>query len=69
MMSNWDFDLLGTFDSEDDARRWADRNGLAHQDVRVRPGRRGVDLEVRRSALGDSGTWPSDLRDGRRTGW
>lgn len=69
MMSNWDFDVLGTFGSEEDARRWADRNGLAHQDVHIRASRRGVDLEVRRAALGDGGARAGDLRDGRRTGW
>lgn len=68
-MSNWDFDVLGTFGSEEDARRWADRNGLAHQDVHVRHGRRGVELEVRRSALGDDRQRSDDLRDGRRTSW
>ena len=68
-MSNWDFDELGTFGSEEDAQRWADRNGLAHQDVRIRRDGRGAKLEVRRSALGDGGTRTGDLRDGRRTGF
>ena len=68
-MSKWDFDDMGEFDNDADADRWAKRNGLSHQDVRTRPGAKGVKLEVRRSALGDDGHRTDDLRDGRRTGF
>jgi hypothetical protein len=68
-MSNWAFDEIGEFGSEEAARRWADRNKLDPRDVSVRASGGGVKLEVRRSALGDSGSHNNDLRDGRRTGW
>lgn len=68
-MSNWDFEEMGEFGSDDDAHRWAKRNGLDPRDVRVSTSGRGVRLEVRRSALGDSGASQNDLHDGRRSGW
>jgi hypothetical protein len=68
-MSNWDFEDVGEFGSEQAANRWADRNGLDPRDVQVRQSGKGVKLEVRRSALGDSGSRREDLRDGRRSGW
>ena len=53
-MSNWDFEEMGEFGSDADADRWAKRNNIAPQDVRIRRKGDGVELEVRRSALGDS---------------
>jgi hypothetical protein len=68
-MSNWSFDEMGEFGSAADADRWAKRQGLAPQDVRITRKGDGVELEVRRSALGDSGTRHDDRRDGRRNGF
>jgi hypothetical protein len=68
-MSNWQFEKIGEFSSEQAANRWADRNGLDPRDVHIRQDGKGVRLEVRRSALGDSGTRHDDRRDGRRDGW
>lgn len=59
----------GRLGSEEAAHRWADRNDIDPRDVHVRSSGRGVKLEVRRSALGDSGGSHKDLRDGRRDGW
>ena len=68
-MSNWQFEDMGDFGSDADADRWAKRNGIPTQDVRIRNTTSGVRLEVRRSALGDDGPRHDDLRDGRRTGF
>ena len=68
-MSEWQFEEMGEFGSEADADRWAKRNNLAPQDVRISRKGDGVELEVRRSALGDSGGRHNDRRDGRRTGF
>ncbi len=68
-MSDWEFDDMGEFGSESAAHRWADRNGLDPSDVHVRRCRGGVQLKVRRSALGDGSRNHNDLRDGRRSGW
>ena len=68
-MSGWDFDDLGDFGSDAGADRWAKRNGVAPQDVRLRNRGDRVTLEVRRSALGDGNNRSGDLRDGRRTGF
>lgn len=66
-VSDWQFDEIGRFGSERDARRWADRNRLDARDVHIRIDGDGVRLDVRRSA--SDGTREDDLRDGRRTGW
>lgn len=68
-MSNWSFEEMGEFGSASDADRWAKRQGLAPQDVRITHKGDGVELEVRRSALGDGGTRNDDRRDGRRNGF
>ena len=68
-MSNWDFEEMGEFGSDADADRWAKRNNIAPQDVRIRRTGDGVELEVRRSALGDSSARHDDRRDGRRNGF
>lgn len=68
-MSQWQFEEMGEFGSEADADRWAKRNNLAPQDVRISRKGNGVELEVRRSALGDGGSRHDDRRDGRRTGF
>lgn len=66
-MSEWQFDEVGRFGSNADARRWADRNRLDPRDVQVRADGDVVRLDVRRSAADE--TRDEDLRDGRRTGW
>ena len=68
-MSNWEFEEMGEFGSDADADRWAKRNNLAPQDVRIRRKGDGVELEVRRSALGDGDTRHDDRRYGRRNGF
>lgn len=68
-MSNWDFEEMGEFGSDADADRWAKRNNIAPQDVRIRRKGDGVELEVRRSALGDCSARHDDRRDGRRNGF
>lgn len=68
-MSNWDFEEMGDFGDEAAAERWAKRNDVDLRDIRTSRRGDGVRLEIRRSALGDSGRRDSDLRDGRRTGW
>lgn len=39
-MSNWSFEEMGEFGSAADAERWAKRQGLAPQDVRIPQGGR-----------------------------
>ncbi|RSV13442.1 hypothetical protein CA236_17685 [Sphingomonas sp. ABOLG] len=68
-MSQWQFEEMGEFGSEADADRWAKRNNLDPRDVRISRKGSGVELEVRRSALGDSGARHDDRRDGRRNGF
>ena len=68
-MSNWQFEDMGDFGDDAAADRWAKRNNVDPCDVRISKKGDGVRLEIRRSALGDSGRRDSDLRDGRRTGW
>ena len=68
-MSNWDFEEMGDFGDEAAAERWAKRNDVDLRDIRTSRRGDGVRLEIRRSALGDSGRRDSDLRDGRPTGW
>lgn len=68
-MSNWQFEDMGDFSDDAAADRWAKRNNLDPRDIRVSKNGDGVRLEIRRSALGDSGRRHDDLRDGRRTGW
>lgn len=68
-MSNWQFEDMGDFGDDAAADRWAKRNNVDPRDVRISKKGDGVRLEIRRSALGDSGRRDSDLRDGRRTGW
>lgn len=68
-MGQWEFEEMGEFGSDADADRWARRNNLAPQDVRITRKGDGVELEVRRSALGDNGSRHNDRRDGRRTGF
>ena len=68
-MSNWDFEEMGEFGSDADADRWAKRNNIAPQDVRIRRKGDGVELGVRRSALGGSSARHDDRRDGRRNGF
>ena len=51
----YEHEEVGDFASERDAQDWAERNNIDPQDLRCRArGRRGVTLNVRRSALGDS---------------
>ena len=68
-MSNWDFEEMGDFGDEAAAERWAKRNDVDLRDIRASRRGDGVRLEIRRSALGDTGRRDNDLRDGRRTGW
>ena len=68
-MSNWQFEDMGDFGDDAAADRWAKRNSVDPRDVRISRKGDGVRLEIRRSALGDSGRRDDDLRDGRRTGW
>ena len=68
-MSNWDFEEMGDFGDEAAAERWAKRNDVDLRDIRTSRRGDGVRLEIRRSALGDTGRRDHDLRDGRRTGW
>ena len=68
-MSGWEFDDAGDFGSEEAAHRGAERNHFDPRDISVRRSAGGVKLEVRRSALGDSGIRKDDRRDGRRSGW
>ncbi len=68
-MSNWQFEDMGDFGDDAAADRWAKRNNVDPRDVRISRKGDGVRLEIRRSALGDSGRRDDDLRDGRRTGW
>ncbi len=68
-MSNWQFEDMGDFGDDAAAGRWAKRNNVDPSDVRISRKGDGVRLEIRRSALGDSGRRDDDLRDGRRTGW
>ena len=67
-MSNWDFEEMGDFGDEAAAERWAKRNDVDLRDIRTSRRGDGVRLEIRRSALGDTGRRDNDLRDGRRTG-
>ena len=68
-MSNWDFEEMGDFGDEAAAERWAKRNDVDLRDIRTSRRGDGVRLEIRRSALGDTGRRDNDRRDGRRTGW
>ena len=68
-MSNWDFEEMGDFGDEAAAERWAKRNDVDLRDIRTSRRGDGVRLEIRRSALGDTGRRDNDLRDGRRMGW
>jgi len=68
-MSNWQFEDMGDFGDDAAADRWARRNNVDPRDVRISRRGDGVRLEIRRSALGDSGPANNDLRDGRRKGW
>ena len=67
-MSNWDFEEMGDFGDEAAAERWAKRNDVDLRDIRTSRRGDGVRLEIRRSALGDTGRRDNDLRVGRRTG-
>lgn len=66
-MSGWDFDEVGKFGSEKAADDFTKRNDLDPQDVRIRPGTDGVELEVRRTSLQKRGL--KDSGEGRRDGW
>lgn len=63
-----DFDEIGDFADEHDAREWAERNDVDPRDLHVRRrGESGITLSIRRSALGDRAS--GDLSYGRRTGF
>lgn len=68
-MSNWQFEDMGDFGDDAAAERWAKRNDVDPRDIGISAKGDGVRLEIRRSALGDSGRSKRDLRDGRRAGW
>lgn len=64
----YEFDEVGDFGNERDARDWAERNDIDLRDLHLRDlGKRGIALSVRRSALGDPAR--GDLTYGRRTGF
>ena len=64
---SYQFDDAGSFESKDDAIKWARRNGYRDFDFRTRDTSRGVNLELRRDAKDDGKR--DDYLDGRRTGF
>lgn len=66
-MSGWDFDDVGKFGSAKAAEDFAKRNNVDPRDIRTRDKGDGVELEIRRSSLGDRGL--KDSGEGRRGGW
>ncbi|OAN65070.1 hypothetical protein [Sphingomonas sp. TDK1] len=66
-MSGWDFDEVGKFGSKQSAEDFAKRNNVDPRDIRTRDKGDGVELEIRRSSLGDREL--KDSGEGRRDGW
>jgi len=67
-MSNNQWDEIGDFKDEHDAKEWAERNGVDFRDLHTKNRGEGrVTASVRRSALGDQAE--GDLTYGRRTGF